>query len=105
VSAELSTQLLTPERLAWVMDVSDSTITEWVKRRELASFKKGRLRRFEAGEVLAFIARHTVRARTAQPSLPAGLSSGDWERIERLIEHAVAGRRAPGVGREEREAA
>jgi excisionase family DNA binding protein len=83
---QINSQLLTPARLAWVMGVSHSTIDEWVRRREIASFKKGKLRRFEPGAVLEFICRHTVKEKFAQRSLVATLTNADWARIERLIQ-------------------
>ena len=86
----INSKLLTPARLAWVMGVSHSTVDEWVRRREISSFKKGKLRRFEPGAVLEFIARHKVKAKFAQPQLVASLSNEDWQRIERLIRDQVS---------------
>ena len=83
-----SATLLTTEGVARVLDVGQSTVEEWIRRREIASFKKGRIRRIEFSAVLEFIARHRVVA-TDQGT--KGLkdqgtwSEREWERIERLI--------------------
>lgn len=85
---QINSQLLTPARLAWVMGVSHSTVDEWVRRKEIASFKKGKLRRFEPGAVLEFICRHTIKCRVQSAECRV-LQGGDWERIERLICQSV----------------
>lgn len=85
-------RFVTPARLAVIMDVSDSTVEEWVRRRLLPSFKVGRVRRFAMADVLAFIKAYTVSRMPANwkrlelDRLPANTEQALWERIERLID-------------------
>jgi len=80
----INSQLLKPEKVAWVLDVGHSTLEEWTRRREIASFKKGKVRRYAPADVYEFILRHTVKARNGTGAVP--LQAADWLRIERLIE-------------------
>lgn len=68
------------------MDVSDSTVEEWVRRRLLPSFKVGRVRRFAMDDVLAFIKAYTARGKAESRNQKAEITELDWARIERLIE-------------------
>lgn len=91
----LGSQLLTPAKLAWVMDVSDRTVAEWTggrrRKPQIACFKKGRVIRFAPEAVLQFILAHTIL-----PASRGGLSGAPklepeqfellWQRIERLIQ-------------------
>ena len=82
---------LTPADLQWVMGVSESTVTEWNRRKAIPFFREGRLIRYQAQDVLNFIAGKTVRGRTLQAS-PLAVSDlrGDaWERVERLVDLTV----------------
>jgi len=91
-------RFLTPARLAEVMDVSDSTVEEWIRKKRLPSFKAGRVRRFAVEDVLEFVRSYTVRAKVKSPKSkvqgPNGIADGrwpiaddgvTWERIERLV--------------------
>ncbi len=87
----INSQLLKPEKVAWVLDVGHSTVEEWTRRREIASFKKGKVRRYSSQDVLEFILRHTVKARNANGAIQ--LQEADWLRIERLIDAHLQSRR------------
>lgn len=86
-------RLITPAALAEIMDVSESTVEEWIRKKLLPSFKVGRVRRFACSDVLAFIGRYTVRQKAIHLRQGYGgqavQSPADsqllWERIERLI--------------------
>ena len=91
----LGSQLLTPARLAWVMDVSDRTVAEWTggrrRKPQIACFKKGRLIRFAPEAVLQFIVAHTVLPAGRGPAMVAPKLEPEqlellWQRIERLIQ-------------------
>lgn len=90
----LGSQLLTPAKLAWVMDVSDRTVAEWTggrrRKPQIACFKKGRLIRFAPEAVLQFIVAHTVLPSGRGPALGSPKLEPEqlellWQRIERLI--------------------
>lgn len=90
-------QLLTPARLGWVMDVGETTVASWLSSSkgrppQITHFRQGRLIRIEPAAVLEFIARNTVRARaggTFNIQHPTSNIELDWGRIERLITDQV----------------
>lgn len=86
----LESQRISPARLAWIMDVSESTVEEWIRQGLIASFKVGRVRRFAPEDVLAFIASYTRKSPKSgngrwQIADGKGFGEAAWERIERLI--------------------
>lgn len=85
----LESQRISPARLAWIMDVSDSTVEEWIRRRLIPSFKVGRVRRFDPADVLAFIRAYTAHQKAESRKLKAEITESDWARIERLIRGAI----------------
>lgn len=101
-SPTLSSQLLTPAGLAWVMNVSDRTVCEWTggrrRKPQIACFKKGRVIRFTPEAVLHFIMVHTVLPARKDPALPPGtvpkIPQEQFEllcqRIERLVQACSA---------------
>jgi|ERR1051326_732433 hypothetical protein len=86
-------QMITPARLAWIMAVGETTVTEWNRKEEIKRFRKGRLVRYKPAEVLAFIARNSTRSKAGRQISPiAGQAEDDakfWARIERLIADQV----------------
>lgn len=98
--SQLNCQLLTPARLQWVMDVSESTVTSWLavqdkdgRRRPpaITHFRDGRVIRIMPAEVLGFIARRSVNSRRSKiEGQGLELDAAAWQRIERLIATCVA---------------
>ncbi len=89
-SISLSSQQLTPARVAWVMDAGHSTVEEWLGKGELGHFKKGRLVRIPPEELLRFIVRHTVKRRGAgSEMLGVQLAPDEFERLWGKIEKLV----------------
>lgn len=89
----LAGQWLTPERLRWVLDISESTLTEWQRKRLLTGFKCGRVVRYAPEVVLEFILRHTTRTPghgTPGTNGTPGLTAEVWAQINRLIQDQVA---------------
>jgi excisionase family DNA binding protein len=93
---DLGSQEITPKRLAWIMDVGESTVADWIANRDIDHFKKGRLIRFSPAAVTEFIVEYTVRkSRNARGGIagPVTLQPDEWdkiwERMARLVEAAV----------------
>lgn len=90
-------QLLTPARLCWVLDVGESTEAAWREAKLISFFKQGRTIRYEPEAVAAFIARHTTNARAAiAKATPAKIATAApaieaeaWAKIQRLIADQV----------------
>lgn len=90
----LASQLLTPAKLAWVMDVSDRTVAEWTggrrRKPQIACFKKGRVIRFAPEAVLQFIFAHTIlptqRVGSQLPKLDPEQFELLWRRVEKLVQ-------------------
>ncbi|MDE2101103.1 MAG: helix-turn-helix domain-containing protein [Patescibacteria group bacterium] len=84
--------MLGPERIAWVLGVSERTARQWLADGEISHFRLGHVVRSTPEEVLSFILGHTRRAKAA-PAESLGawreLAAEDWARIERLIVAAV----------------
>jgi len=89
----LNSQLLTPARLMWVLDIGESTEAAWREQKMISFFRQGRIVRYDPAAVLAFIARNSVRARSLKSNVQSlksttgdvRLETLDWVRIERLI--------------------
>ena len=67
-----SQQFLTPKRLAWVMDVGESTVADWLRSERgrpplIAHFRQGRLIRIEPSEAARFVWQYTLVRAARQP--------------------------------------
>lgn len=88
-----NSQLLTPERLRWVLDIGESTEAQWRAQKAIAFFQRGRVIRYTPAAAWEFITRHSVRARgVASSKFQVPSSELDWQRIERLIADQVRAR-------------
>jgi excisionase family DNA binding protein len=84
----LTTQWLTPAKVAWLMDVGESTVAEWYQSGELEHFKHGRKVRIPQEGLLKFIYGRLRRSRSGtEPAQELSQEQLDvlWRRIERLI--------------------
>ena len=93
-TSSAATQMLTRKQVQWIMQVSESTVDDWRRRRALDFFATGDVIRCHPAALLRFIQEHTLTARSSPspwPSPPGEgrLSDGDWLKIERLIEARI----------------
>src|SRR5690348_6043368 len=92
-------QLLTPAKAAWVLDVAPSTLDQWREKRLIAhtllpaarSNSSRHVVRYRPEDILEFACRYTVRARTGERGGPL-MEEADWDRIRRLIDATIASR-------------
>lgn len=96
MSAELPSQLLTPEDLAWIWQYDVRTVATWTggrkKKPQITLVRKGRFVRFTRKAVLKDILAHTIEAAYPGPSQTGhqpGLANEDMERLERFIQVCV----------------
>ena len=86
--------MLTPETLAWVLNLEVRTMRDWNRRRVIPFHKMGRkIIRYQAADVFAFLMRtRHARARlpVARPEPGASEDLELWERMERLIRAVLA---------------
>lgn len=63
-----TSQFLSPKKLAWVMDVGETTVADWLKPGErgrppmITHFRQGRIIRVMPEEALRFVWAYTLRA-------------------------------------------
>lgn len=105
-----NSQLLTPEKFAWIMDVGKRKVDAWLggkkRKPQVTYFKDGGVRRISAESALQFILDHTIQASTYRVAgVVPRLADEDveklWVRIERLIQIQLAAKER----REHKEAA
>ena len=88
----LDSQWLTPEKVAWLLDISVRTLRDWNRRRVIPFDKFNDLVRYDPAEVLAYLKRNRRASRGLQTPAGAAGHPGedmDWQRIGRLIQLEV----------------
>lgn len=84
-----TTHMLSLEEVADELGVSLSTVKEWVKKKLLASFKKGKTRRVSEQALIEFVVTNTVRPK--RPDwLTASVESDFWARVAAVVKREVA---------------
>jgi excisionase family DNA binding protein len=78
--------MLTLDQVAEEIGVAKSTVEEWVYNKDLASFKKGGVRRVNREDLVRFVALNTLK-----PRRPDWLTAKIESDFRQLLENIIAG--------------
>lgn len=89
ISAPAIPELLTIDEVVTALNVSRTSVEEWIYAREIASFKKGRVRKVAREDLVRFVMLNTVKAR--RPDwLTAQLETEFRQQLAALVREVLA---------------